>query len=30
MAEDTQGELYVMGNVNGTPFGTAGVVLRLT
>jgi glucose/arabinose dehydrogenase len=29
MAEDTQGELYIMGNIRGTPFGAAGVVLRL-
>lgn len=30
MAEDARGELYVMGNVNGIPFGTGGVVLRIT
>jgi glucose/arabinose dehydrogenase len=27
--EDSQGELYVMGNVSGVPFGTGGVVLQL-
>ncbi|MGH2546904.1 MAG: hypothetical protein ACRDHJ_08520, partial [Actinomycetota bacterium] len=27
--QDTAGELYVLGNINGTPFGTDGVVLRL-
>jgi glucose/arabinose dehydrogenase len=30
MAQDAQGELYVMGNINGVPFGTDGVVLRIT
>jgi hypothetical protein len=27
--EDARGEIYVTGNVSGTPFGTRGVVLRL-
>jgi glucose/arabinose dehydrogenase len=27
--EDTDGEVYVMGNVSGIPFGTGGVVLQL-
>ncbi len=27
--EDTSGEVYVTGNISGTPFGTRGVVLRL-
>jgi Glucose / Sorbosone dehydrogenase len=27
--QDAAGELYVLGNINGTPFGTDGVVLRL-
>ena len=27
--EDAEGEVYVMGNVSGTPFGTGGVVLQL-
>lgn len=26
---DAAGELYVLGNISGTPFGTAGVVMRL-
>lgn len=30
MAEDASGELYVMGNILGVPFGTGGVVLRIT
>ena len=29
MGEDSAGELYVMGNISGLPFGTGGVVLRL-
>ena len=29
MGQDASGELYVMGNVSGVPFGTGGVVLRL-
>jgi hypothetical protein len=29
-AEDVDGELYVLGNVTGTPSGTTGVMLRLT
>lgn len=28
--QDSAGELYVLGNVSGLPFGTQGVVLRLT
>jgi hypothetical protein len=28
--QDAAGELYVLGNINGTPFGSEGVVLRLT
>ena len=27
--QDAAGEVYVLGNINGTPFGTDGVVLRL-
>ncbi len=27
--EDASGEVYVTGNVTGTPFGSTGVVLRL-
>ena len=27
--EDAQGEVYVLGNVSGIPFGTSGVVLQL-
>jgi glucose/arabinose dehydrogenase len=27
--QDAAGELYVLGNINGTPFGSEGVVLRL-
>lgn len=30
MAQDARGELYVMGNIAGVPFGTGGVVLRIT
>jgi glucose/arabinose dehydrogenase len=30
MAQDASGELYIMGNINGVPFGTAGVLLRIT
>jgi glucose/arabinose dehydrogenase len=30
MAQDARGELYIMGNINGVPFGRDGVVLRLT
>jgi Glucose / Sorbosone dehydrogenase len=29
MGQDAQGEIYTMGNISGTPFGTKGVVLRL-
>lgn len=29
-AQDADGELYVLGNVTGTPFGATGVVLRIT
>jgi glucose/arabinose dehydrogenase len=29
MGQDASGELYVMGNVSGTPFGAGGVVLRI-
>ena len=29
MGQDASGELYVMGNVSGVPFGTGGVVLRI-
>jgi hypothetical protein len=29
IGEDSKGELYVTGNVNGVPFGNNGVVLRL-
>ena len=29
MGQDSDGELYTMGNINGLPFGTDGVVLRL-
>jgi glucose/arabinose dehydrogenase len=29
MGQDTQGEIYTMGNISGVPFGTGGVVLRL-
>ena len=29
MGQDSAGELYTMGNISGTPFGTSGVVLRL-
>ena len=29
MGQDTAGEIYTMGNINGVPFGTNGVVLRL-
>ena len=28
--QDAAGEVYVLGNINGTPFGTDGVVLRMT
>jgi hypothetical protein len=27
--QDAAGEVYVLGNINGTPFGTDGRVLRL-
>ncbi|HEV2784182.1 MAG TPA: PQQ-dependent sugar dehydrogenase [Actinophytocola sp.] len=30
IAEDARGELYVTGNVTGVPFGTTGVMLRIT
>lgn len=30
VAQDADGELYVMGNITGTPFGRTGVVLRIT
>jgi len=30
MAQDSYGELYVLGNILGVPAGTGGVVLRLT
>lgn len=30
MAQDSRGELYVTGNINGIPFGTNGVILRIT
>jgi glucose/arabinose dehydrogenase len=30
MAEDARGELYVTGDINGTPFGNDGVILRIT
>jgi hypothetical protein len=30
VAQDARGELYVTGNVNGVPFGTGGVILRIT
>ncbi|HEU5473416.1 MAG TPA: PQQ-dependent sugar dehydrogenase [Actinophytocola sp.] len=30
VAEDARGELYVTGNLSGVPFGTGGVVLRIT
>jgi glucose/arabinose dehydrogenase len=30
MAEDSRGELYVLGNFTGFPFGDRGVVLRIT
>jgi len=29
MGQDAKGEVYVMGNINGIPFGTDGVVLRI-
>jgi glucose/arabinose dehydrogenase len=29
MGQDASGELYVTGNINGIPFGTDGVVLRI-
>lgn len=29
MGQDSRGEIYTMGNINGLPFGTDGVVLRL-
>ncbi len=29
MGQDASGEVYVMGNISGLPFGTEGVVLRL-
>jgi glucose/arabinose dehydrogenase len=29
MGQDAQGEVYTMGNINGVPFGSQGVVLRL-
>lgn len=29
MGQDASGEVYVMGNINGLPFGTEGVVLRI-
>jgi glucose/arabinose dehydrogenase len=29
MGQDAQGEVYTMGNINGVPFGSNGVVLRL-
>jgi glucose/arabinose dehydrogenase len=29
MGQDADGEIYVMGNINGVPFGSNGVVLRL-
>lgn len=30
MGQDLRGELYVLGNVSGVPFGSGGVVLRIT
>ena len=27
--EDARGEIYLLGNVSGTPFGDGGVILRL-
>jgi hypothetical protein len=29
MGQDAAGEIYSMGNINGVPFGSDGVVLRL-
>jgi glucose/arabinose dehydrogenase len=29
MGQDAAGEVYTMGNISGTPFGTGGVVLKL-
>jgi hypothetical protein len=29
MGQDASGEVYVLGNISGVPFGTEGVVLRL-
>jgi glucose/arabinose dehydrogenase len=29
IGQDTSGELYVMGNISGVPFGTGGLVLRI-
>jgi glucose/arabinose dehydrogenase len=29
IGQDARGEIYIMGNVNGTPFGNNGVVVRL-
>jgi glucose/arabinose dehydrogenase len=29
MGQDANGEVYVMGNINGVPFGSDGVVLRI-
>jgi glucose/arabinose dehydrogenase len=29
MGQDAAGEIYTMGNISGTPFGTGGVVLKL-
>ena len=30
IGQDASGELYMLGNINGVPFGTDGVVLRIT
>jgi hypothetical protein len=29
IGQDSGGEIYAMGNINGVPFGSDGVVLRL-
>ena len=28
-AQDSDGEVYVLGNLSGRPFGTGGVMLRI-
>jgi len=30
IGQDAQGEIYLLGNINGVPFGNGGIVVRLT